>query len=130
MNPHLEKFVPADLRDIIARMEEWAQEQRLLDRATEACRSDLRYCAAERWDGWERLQGHDLEAVTVKFFRHSLMFQHNGLAAPNVVTEFMLFHTPHFEENALGSYRFSVRLDGKAFGSHLIIFPVAEDASA
>jgi hypothetical protein len=129
LDPRLEKFVPDDLRDIIARMETWAQEQCLQDKAAKECRADLRRCADGKWENWERLQGQDLDSVTMKFFRSSLMFQHGGLASPSVSIEFMLYPTPRGNNEPLGSYRFSVRLDGYAVGGYLILFPVAEPSA-
>lgn len=62
----------------------------------------------------------------MKLFRHSLMFHHSGLAAPAVATELMLAHPA--ETGYFGSYRFVVRLDGRAVGGHLIIFDVVNEA--
>ncbi len=123
MDTRHERFIPTGLRDIIIRLEEWAQEQRLIDRASEQCRTDLGRCLAEQWEGWERLEGRDLETIELQFFRHTLTFQHGGLGPPTVTTELVLHFSPRGGDGPFGSYRFSVRLDGYVVGGFLIAFP-------
>ena len=111
-----EKFVPVEFRDIVTRLEEWAAEERLLEKARLACLAEMQRFLCQSLPGHERLVGLDLGRIEMRLFHHSLVFGSEGLAPPTVYTDLFLFTeisaAASQGRQPLGTYRHGTHLDG------------------
>jgi hypothetical protein len=112
-----------ELLDAVAKLEEWAKQQRLTDRAMDACRVELQRYISSVTDPANPLFGRDPSEVEMKFHEHHLVFDRAfKLPFTMVMTELGLFINESAEDEetgryinriALGKYRYCTRLDGK-----------------
>lgn len=112
-----EKFVPVEFRDIVTRLEEWAAEEHLLEKARRACLTEMQRFLSHSLPGHEPLVSLDLDRIEMRLFRHSLEFGSERLAPPSVYTELFLFTETSAAgaspgRQPLGTYRHGTHLDG------------------
>jgi hypothetical protein len=109
-----------ELLDAVSKLEEWAKQQRLTERAIDACRVELQKYVESVTNPANPLFGRDPSEVEIKFHEHHLVFDRAfKLPFTLVITEVGLFlNIPTTDEEmsnriCLGKYRYCTRLDGK-----------------
>jgi len=119
--------------DIIRNLEEWAQEQNLIEKAIESCKVSIRNCATEETElfptmntGTDVLRGRRINDIQLHFDKQSLVFKHGVSSYPFIDTQIGLYVADptgvYFRDlEPIGTYRLIAAVDGEMDGDYLVL---------
>jgi hypothetical protein len=119
--------------DIIRNLEEWSQEQNLIEKAIECCKASLQNCSIEEAElfstmntGAGVLRGRQIDDIQLHFDKQSLVFKHGVLSCPYIDTQIGLYVADpkglYFRDlEPIGIYRLIVTLDGEIDDDYLVL---------
>jgi hypothetical protein len=119
--------------ETIQNLEQWSQQQKLIELALESCKVSLKNCAIEEAElfptqntGADVLRGHKLSDIQLHFDKQSLVFKHDILSYPYVEIQIGLYVADATgvylrDLEPIGDYNLIVKLDGEIDDDYLVL---------